>query len=85
MKFVSDADKQYTNMLFDCLANGLDFRLGSSIEFGKWSVALPPVNIDPLDYANWFVDKLGADNEDGLTITALNIDVNVYRDLEEQR
>ncbi len=76
-------------MLFARLVHGLTPSNGSEIEMGKWSVPLPPTNIDPTDYDMWFVDKLNFKDgvEDGrdVTLKALGLSVVVGREFDEQR
>eukprot|EP00794_Sanderia_malayensis_P011163 gene11163-12336_t len=84
-KLTSDSDKQYIEMLFNCVVKGLASTHGSTVELESWSIAIPPTNVDPMEYANWFVDKLEADDGPSCTLNALGLKERVYREFDEQR
>ena len=72
-------------MMFSCISNGLSSNLGSAIQFGRCSIAIPPANVDPLDYPNWFVEKAGSSEGDSLTLEFMHLDEEDGRKINEQR
>ena len=60
-------------MLFESIADGLSSHLGSTIQFGKWSVQLPPTNVDPVDYPLWCIEKINGDDKEDCSLNAMQL------------
>ena len=84
-KAINDTNKDYIRMIFSCISNGLSSNLGSAIKFGTCSIAIPPANVDPLEYPNWFVDKVSAAEGDSLTLEFMHLDEENGKKINEQR
>eukprot|EP00795_Rhopilema_esculentum_P016198 gene16198-7569_t len=82
-KAVAETDRYYYQAIFNNIATGLSSNLGSSIQFGEWSVPVPPVNVDPVDYCQWCIEKLKV--EEDCTLKGLQLHKTVGRQMEKQR
>ena len=59
--------------MFECIADGLSSDLGSTIQIGKWSVQLPPTNVDPVDYPVWCIEKMIVDDNEDYSLSAIHL------------
>ena len=82
-KAVAETDRGYYRAIFNNIANVLSSNLGSSIQFGEWSVPVPPVNVDPIDYCQWCIEKLKVEKD--CTLKGLQLHETVGRQMEKQR
>jgi len=72
-KALNECDKRYIELMFECIADGLSSDLGSTIQIGKWSVQLPPTNVDPVDYPVWCIEKMIVDDNEDYSLSAIHL------------
>lgn len=72
-------------MIFTNISDSLSSNLGSAIELGKWSVPMPPANVDPLDYSTWFVERMNSGEGRSCTMAAMHLHESAERGFSLQR
>lgn len=80
-KVVNQWDQRY----IATLSNTIFQSKASSIELGPINVPLPPINVEPEDYCQWFIEKTSSENWTANTVLALSLQYSVQRELGEAR
>ena len=84
-KVTCNVDCVYLSTIFNCLRKSLTSNQASSLEIGEWITPVPPANVDPLQYGDWFADRFESSDIADQNVKAIGVHDDDVRSFMRER